>query len=53
MEISTNTSCEREECIGKQREKGKLSRMMKGLWSRGMMDRDRNKKVVKLMGDRG
>lgn len=23
---------------------------MKGLWSRSMMDRDRDKKVVKLMG---
>lgn len=43
-------SCEREECLGKQREKGKSSRVMKGLWSRSMMDRYRNKKVVKLMG---
>lgn len=50
MEISVNTFfSEREECIGKQREKRKWSRMMTSLESKRMTDRDRNKKAEKLM----
>lgn len=51
MEISVHTFLlrEREECIGKQREERKWSRMMKSLKSRRMTDRDGNKKAVKLM----